>query len=250
LTMQTSRFFDEPLTTFERDEYPKKAFYYSQIDPIITQVTPVNDKGKGVVWLGNWQYKEGKMPPRDSRFFHYVYGPWDLDHDISSEAWVAQEDLWIQRELYYRIKLANDYLSKFQGKPVEGFNKSSTFTNPYWEITLTLQGSEDDSKLVMKLKNLLPRRQKVQLSFKVQLHKNHPPEEIEVDHVAVDPKAETNEEEPAEAKDAKDAKGEKKKGRVDTAVIVKDLEKGVPRDGIYSVEQVLTVHTAAVKRIE
>src|SRR5262245_48618842 len=89
LTLQTARYFDEPLTTVERDNYPKKAtrladdrFYYSQIDSIITQVTPVNDKGKGIVWLGNWAYKEGRLPPPGSRFFHFVPPEWDTDHDI------------------------------------------------------------------------------------------------------------------------------------------------------------------------
>ena len=187
LTLQKSRYFDEPLTTVERDNYPKTSFYYSQLDAILAQVTPVNDKGKGIVWLGNLPYREGKWP-RGARFFHYVPFPWDNDHDISSEAWIAQEDLWIQRELYYRVKVANDYLSKFDGKGKEGFNEPVTFTNPYWELTLTLQGSEDENKLLVKLKNRMPRRQKVNLSFSVKFHKNlvtgqqRPPRQRHLDH--------------------------------------------------------------------
>src|SRR5205807_104325 len=99
-------------------------------------------------------------------------------------------------------------------------------------LTLTLQGSEDENKLLVKLKNRMPRRQKVNLSFSVKFHKNQPAEEVELSEAPVDPADENNE------------------GRKDTVTKTIDLKRGVPRDGIYGVEQVLTVNTAAVRRID
>jgi hypothetical protein len=47
------------------------------------------------------------------RFFFWV-PKWDRqNHDISEEAWIAQEDLWIYRELFRLVKKANDYVANF-----------------------------------------------------------------------------------------------------------------------------------------
>jgi hypothetical protein len=264
LTLQKSRYFDEPLTERERELYPKREYYYSQIDSILSQVSPVDDKGNGICWLGTWRYKKGQRPNTADKFFRYVPFPWNNESNISSQAWIAQEDLWIQREMYYRIKLANDYLSKMQGEGVKEFNKPATFKNPYWELILTLKGDEETSKLEVTITNLLPRRQKLEgLKFKVKLNSKAPAQEIVMQGLALDAKDETvsddgaAEEAADEAAKAKPGKGKNVKGtknakgeKKHTTTLTFPLADGIPRDGVHEVHQVLTVNTAAVKRIE
>src|SRR5262249_8960435 len=119
-------------------------------------------------------------PPASAPFFHYVAKPWIIqDHDISDEAWMAQEDLWLQREIYRIIREANDSVSTFKGEGGDGKGdspKTYVFTNPYWELTLTLATKK---KLGVQIKNLLPRRQRLDLDFLVQLQKKASFEQLE-----------------------------------------------------------------------
>lgn len=239
---QQARYFDEPLTATERRLYTKRtsgpnSAYDSQIEEILKLVTPVNEKGEGACWLGNWQYKEGQMPPVGAKFFRYV-PEWADQHDISSETWLAQEDLWIQRGMYTIVKIANEYVSKFQDVTGDDSNKPSAtrkFRNPYWDLELTLAGDETVPLLNVKITNRLARRQKLDLKFKVQFSKDQPGEVITIGGVPLDPKIEDN---------------LKKEGRKDTEVKTVKLSPGLPHDEILGVEQVLTWETSAVKRIE
>jgi hypothetical protein len=227
------KYFNEPLTDDELNAYKAAGVYLSQIDPILAQLQPMNAKGEGVVQLKGWWYEKGKLPPSrtngEQRFLYFLDQGWiEAQGDISEEAWLAQEDLWIQRELFRLVRMANDEVSKFEGVTAEDKkggddkNKVYTFRNPYWEMGLNLQSS---NKLVVSLKNLLSRKQKLEVKFRVRFNKTMAPEIISI---------------------SGDPLGPQKEWKKD--ILFKDDNPA--RKGIYGVEQVLTWETAAVKRID
>lgn len=224
VVFEIGRYFGDSMTITQQEGYA--AAYPSQIEPIITQVNPVTANGRGVVQLPGWFYKAGELPPADARFFRYVSKDWDAKKNFSEEAWIAQEDLWIQRELYRLVRLANDYVSIFKGEPGGDPKQWQTFTNPYWQIDIKLAGPR---KLAVKITNLLPRRQKLDLPFLVRLHEpaaKQPPEQIIIG--GRDPLNPGESWEPS--------------------IDLDKVEKAPT--GIYGIEQVINWETAAVKRID
>lgn len=228
VTYEMGKFFNDPLTDSEQTEYTRS--YHSQLDGILRIVDPMDLKGNGAVQLKGWFYKENWVNkkedwPKMVRFFSYVADDWKAADDISEEAWLAQEDLWVQRELYSLIRKANDYVSKCQGTGGEEKNKWYKFKNPYWELDLLYPGGKN---LEVKIKNLLDRRQKLDLSFRMRFNKRLPAEIVTIGGEPLDPRGTKN----------------------DTMTKTIPLLDGMTRTGIYEVEQVLTWETAAVKRID
>ena len=160
LSYTVGKYFNDPLTRDEQTDYGKH--YKDQIHPLLRQVQPMNAKGEGVVQLRGWSYDEASFPPENAPFLRDVAKEWDTVGNISEEAWIAQEDLWIQHELYHLVRQTNDMVSVFEGKGGKDPHKWYTFTNPYWKLDLKLAGPK---KLAAKITNLLPRRQKLDPQF-------------------------------------------------------------------------------------
>jgi hypothetical protein len=178
-----------------------------------------------------WIYRPGKLPPPDNRFFTYV-PKWDKKlRDISDEIWSAQENLWIQRELFKRIRLANEAVAHFTPAAKEakvGKDQWHKFTNFYWELELmvTAEGVK------AKIKNVRPRRQSVDgLNFMVRFSQKDPPQ-------LFPPKGQAFESVPLAPGDP---------AYVSPAIA---MPPGTKLDGVFSVDQVLTWETAAIKRID
>jgi hypothetical protein len=238
---QTARYFNDPLHDGEQADYDK--YYLEQIRSILDIVDPINVDGVGVVQLGHgpagWQAPReaddpDHRPPSAqeaavARYLRWV-PKWNTAVNISEEAWMAQEDLWIQKEIYENIRNANDQVGKMLGAEVEGKDKTATFKNPYFEIRLTLLGQ---NKLKVTLKNLRDNRQKLDIAFRIRMTKDTKQkwDTINVQGEPLDPV------------------GTKGKGS-DTMTKELTLDNGSPRTGIYEVEQVLTWETAAVRRID
>ena len=233
---QKARYFNDPLHDGEQPDYDK--YYLSQIRPILDLVQPVNVDGVGVVQLRGWLApkdqdvdEKDRQPPSaqeaaTARYLRWV-PRWNKAVDISEEAWMAQEDLWIQKEIYRNIRDANDQVAKMVGDKSEGFGNKATFANPYFEITLTLLSQ---SKLQVQLKNLRDNRQKLDIGFKIRMSKDPKQkwEKVDIQGEPLDPAG----------------------GKNSTLTKELTLEPGPPRTGIYEVEQVLTWETAAVRRID
>jgi len=233
------KYYNDDLTDQELATYTRLEVYLSQIDPLLAQVDPMRADGKGVVQLkmppGLWFYKKGDLPPPKpfQRFINYLDQGWEnAGGDISEEAWLAQEDIWVQNEIYRLIRLANDSVSKLENvnKNDTGDNKETlhTFKNPFWEIGFKFTGP---NKLTMAIKNLQNRRQTLDVKFKVRFTKNMKmePEDLVIGGEPLGPR------------------GTKEADRI----IVHEFKDNNPaRKGIYSVDQVLTWETAAVKRID
>ncbi len=223
VTFERGKYFGDKMTKAEISRFHRE--YKSQIHNILAQVQPVDPQGNGVVQLrqGNkyWPFTRNKFPDAGSPFLTYVAHDWIPSKKTeSAEAWTAQEDLWIQREIYRLIRLANDYVADFNGKGGEGFN-TYTFENPYWNMQIKLT---PQNQVEMKLKNRLNRRQRLDISFLVQLHPEEKPARIKVEGEPVEP--------------------------FKTRDITKPIRTGYDPQGIYGVTQVLNWETAAVKRID
>jgi hypothetical protein len=175
-----------------------------------------------------WIYRPNKIPPADNRFLGYV-PDWNENtnaRDISDEIWAAQENLWLTREMYRRIKAANDALAHFEYVSTDAL-KWAKFRNFYWEIELKPSGTGVQAKL----KNLRPKRQNIDnLHLLVRLKdKDSPP-------VLFPPSDKSFQGE------ALAPGGTFASEAIEVA--------GTPLNGVFSVEQVLTVETAAVKRLD
>jgi hypothetical protein len=155
------RRFNDPLTDRERIRFVET--YRSQLMDVLREAGPLNDGRQPVVGFPNWSFGK-KLPSPESRFFRFVPEWKTQDLDISHEAWLAQEDLWIQRELFRLVKKANDSLANFE--QVKGMPKR--FVNPYWQLDVI---ELKDNQLTFQLKNLLDRPQAVNVTFQVQFEK-------------------------------------------------------------------------------
>lgn len=229
VTYEQGRYFGDELTDSQKDRFIKT--YRDQLHAILKIVNPMTKTGEGVVQLRGWFYNENEMPPPDTRFFNYVGGVdvlWKDNVELSKEAWIAQEDLWIQREIYRVIRLANDYVARFKGEAKDAKDQWADFSNPYWRLALKVR---PDNKLEIKATNLRPQRQKLDVTFLVRVTKNGPPVSI------------TLEGEPLLPGDTRTFNTDGKDKKL-------ALPPTVTATGIYGVEQVLTWETAPVKRID
>lgn len=224
----TSKYFYDKLTDSEQTEYVLS--YKTQIHPILQIVDPVDAKGNGTVQFHGWLYKPNEPPPPKSKFFTYVPEPWQADAYIYEEAWMAQEDLWIQRELFRIIRAANDDVAVCQGKPVKGKTTPAVFANPNFELKFEW---EEGNRLMVTVKNLLTRRQKLDVQFRVKFNES-PNLDLSSEIILLDG-------EPL------DPAGTKKDSLKKEIPLEKDR---IQRNGIYAVDQVLTWETAPVKRID
>ena len=229
INYQTGRYFNDTLTQGEKNLFNDA--YIKQIPRILEVVNPLDDKNHGVVQLRDWLYRKDSVPPDnvDQAFIRYVTeAPWKVNLDISKEAWIAQENLWIQQDIYRMIGEANKEVSHF--RPTSNAKaKTQSFQNSYFDLDLSLDA---EKKLTFKIKNRLSRRQSIDLTFQVKMSKeaSDPPEIIKISGAALLPKGDKN---------GKDSHTEEpvKLGKQE-------------RTGIYGVDQVLTWQTAAVKRID
>jgi hypothetical protein len=247
VTYQRGHYFGDMLTQGELRTFAGPAppdtrlggSYIAQVRPILQQVDPLDDTGKGVVQLKNWLFKseiptDGYGLPHedpgaaDQRFITYYKGTWNTAIDFSKGAWIAQEDLWIQREIYRIIGETNKAVSLFEKQP--GKDKVQIFKNSYFELHLALL---PDNSISFTAKNLLNRRQRLDQSFLVKTSdaSGYTPETIPISADPLMPKGDA--------------------GKKDSVTkIIPPPKGGAIRKGIYEVRQVLTWETAAIKRID
>ncbi len=239
---QRGKYFGDQLMPLESRLF--KSSYLEQVATLLESVDPLRvdpaDKQlSGVVQLNGWLYQKGSLPhqaPNPYPFVRYVSVDWPgPGTPIDKEAWIAQEDLWIQTEIYRMIREANDSVSsftpRFKGKSDER-NKVYAFQNSYFDLELML---DKNDTLSFKIKNRLARKQSIDLKFKVLLNnaKGHKEEIIELSGYPLMPAG------------SKDNGPDSRDYLVKTVAKLKD-----GRTGVYKVQQVLSWQTAAVKRID
>jgi hypothetical protein len=185
------------------------------------------------VQLKGWLYSPDSLPDEaanaaDLRFINYVKVKWDNGIDFSKGAWIAQEDLWIQKEIYRIIGETNNTVSLFEKQKGNDNEKFKVFKNSYFELHLALN---PDGSISFTAKNLLNRRQRLDQKFLVKTIEKGTPEEIKISADPLMPKGDA--------------------GQKDTfKTTIPAPKDGTLRKGIFEVRQVLTWETAAVKRID
>lgn len=221
ITYQVGKYFGDPLTQSELEIF--KNSYKKQLPAVLRQVNPLNAQGQGVVLLKDWLFDEDPdhLPP-NAPFLVFHAGEWQPNRYLSKEAWTAQEDLWIQRELYRLIARANEEVARFQLSKQEAPN-STIWTNPYWELQLTLE--KDQVRLT--LKNRLWRRQLADVSFLVWFQPGTEARRLTL----------------------RDVKPLAPQQSVTRHFSYKDLKLSSKPNAVRQVEQVLTLGTAAVRCI-
>lgn len=233
-----AKYFYDPLTDAETTVFVNS--YSSQLDGILRMIDPVDEKGNGTVQFHGWPYRPGALPSPSMKFFTYV-PKWKDEGFIYEEAWLAQEDLWIQRELFRIIRSANDIIGKckfgedkdknpiYVNPQAEDKSKPAVCFNPYFDLKFEWDGP----KLFVTVKNLVPRRQKLDVYFNVRFNKSAnaslSTERIPIGGEPLEPFGQKND---------------------SRRLQVSLMEGGIQRNGIYEVEQVLNWETAAVKRID
>ena len=160
---QKGKYFQDPLTDEELPLY--RTSYKEQIFPILALVQPIDARGQGRVRLGTWDFAPRAEPPANVPFFYYQKTEWPQDGtNYSYDVWIAQENLWIQRDIYSLIKDANDSIGKFKVRKEKGPPIRYVCTNPFWEIDIEVKA---ENTIKATFKNLLPRGQKWDFDLKI-----------------------------------------------------------------------------------
>jgi hypothetical protein len=112
VTYIQGRYFGDKLTRNELERYTQT--YKSQLGELFNILQPIRSDASGVVQFGDnfVQSNEKPYPEQSTNYFRYVE-KWDPVTVKTHEPWLAQEDLWIQREIYRLIRQANDYVAVF-----------------------------------------------------------------------------------------------------------------------------------------
>lgn len=222
VTYQQGKYFADVLTTTEQRAFAEN--YANEVLEVLKMVDPLDEKGNGVVQLKDWLYKP-ELPATEAPFVRFV-PEWNFQKlDISKEAWIAQEDLWIQHEIYRLIAATNDSVGKYERVKTDPKKTDvHTFRNTTFEINLKLDAKKE---LQFEIKNRTQRRQRLDIRFRVKMNKGLQPEIITISGNPLMPAGTKND------------------------TLVQTIPAGESlRTEIVSVEQVLAWDTAAVKRID
>jgi hypothetical protein len=169
------KYFGDPIDGFEREDFSKH--YESQLPELTKLVQMLEQDGKGgkgaVFFRNGWDStlnlakSFAKHPPS------------------SDDIWIAQEDVWVRRELLRIIRDANDSVAIFKEvKPKDaagakdkkeanpGAEPAGTvhkvFRNPNWELELTLAHNNKGQYFLRgRLTNISSRVQRRGMNFKV-----------------------------------------------------------------------------------
>jgi hypothetical protein len=217
-------YFGDKIPQADRSVYTHQDQYFTQLDDIIALVEPVNEKGDGVV----------QCPPdrKWEDFIEHVQ-EWKNETPPSEEIWLAQEDLWLQRELLRMVRDANDSVAIMKevqepapSKPdrAKGERDHRVYANPNWKMDIVL--AEDAGKPVVRFRitNASDRRQSLGVGFQVSFKDQQATELAWLDGEPLPPGKFIDKEQPLAA------------------------QVGIP-DALEGVKQVFDWRTAPVKRV-
>jgi hypothetical protein len=236
-------YFGDPLgETPEKDEKVRVAFamdktgYRSQFEEVVKLVEPGDFEGgweKALPHVRQWRRQEG--PPS------------------TEEVWLAQEDLWVQRELFLAIREANDVVGKLKKIDKEGERAPKPdvstkdkerfrerFANPYWQVDLTIVEPTTGKFFIRgTIKNVAKQRQVIkELKFKTYL--SNDPNDPDAEELIIQGGiVGAGQEVPLQFK-VEDAKALQR---------LYTVKRVTPPDGLFGVDQVMDGATVPVKRI-
>lgn len=243
LRQYTGAYFGAPIDRHACGKYAGKLFNLDQARKIYDIVQPVNARGDGVV-----------LVPRGPNIISTI-PKFRSGEPPAEELWLAQEDLWVQRELLQVVRDANDSVAVFKvlpnfaamavvgpgvykGVPEERYWPAAgklevrqRFYNANWELELVLgRNAKNEQVLRGKLTNLSRRMLPLGIQFNVQLKRTRPEGDVGVYHMMVD----------GESLAA---------GKSVNLKETSSLAQQAP-DGLFGVVQQFTWKTAPVKRLD
>lgn len=220
-------YFGEKMDPRDRLQYAATDDQYkAQLEPVIQLVEPVDAQGRGVV----------QHNPKEKDWYGQlrVILEWRGETPNTEEIWLAQEDLWVKRELLRAVRQANDSVAVFKRQqPAPKPDKSKgefdrqVFTNPTWKMEVAAASREGKGILRLRLTNISRRRQEVRVDFDVSFRGTQATERVVIDGEPLAPGA--------------------------------SLEKEVPltlsaqlgnAEGVAGVRQIFDWRTAPVKRVD
>jgi hypothetical protein len=117
------------------------------------------------LWIDPVEFKDGF----DNVFKPMTSSDWK-ENPTREECWLAQEDLWVKRELFFIIYAALDRLAAMQQMPIDeqkeplpqGVEGRYRFANQNWEITLHIRKNDQGQFVIggdSTIKNIHPSHQ-------------------------------------------------------------------------------------------
>jgi hypothetical protein len=236
VTFIKAKYFGDDFTLREKEDYSRdykqqlrdlyallldaKGYDAFQRNPEKATVEPL------VQVEGGWTAKNGKVDIKVPAMIRWVPS-WEREKMADAETiWNAQEDLWIQRELIRVAKDANDLMGKLQGAGGTEERKDYHFASPIWRVDI----QRVKNQLKATLTNISKQTQQLDLSFMVRVSEGERSFRAELRFPAVEGREVLA---PGQA----------------TLVPLQDFS-GLSPQGVFGVEQVLTLATAPVKRIQ
>lgn len=155
----TKLYWGDEIPPDDRDLYKQEGVYNSQVEQLPDVVLPVDETGRGAV-----QFKGGP-----DKVIHSVPA-WADPTPTSEELWLAQEDVWVQRELLRIVRRANDSVAELRnvsGTPAG--RKGGTFENAEWRLELGFGRAGGKPIFTGQIRNLTKRLQPLGVHFTVRV---------------------------------------------------------------------------------
>jgi hypothetical protein len=112
-------YFGDPIDQNDRSDFNQK-LYESQIRPVFDIVDPLMRDGSGVVQFHGGDYEAVLQLDKQ----------WPGEVPGNTFIWLAQEDLWVKRELLRIVRAANDSVAQFKDGPAPSAQPAAPAANP------------------------------------------------------------------------------------------------------------------------
>lgn len=159
-----------PFSEESREKFASD-LYYPQLADIERLPQPEGSREEVVQFKGGWQNVLTLVSFRSQQ-------------PESEEIWLAQEDLWLQKELLRLVRDANELAGTLKPVPpltAEEKKADGTFANPVWRMSVKVSSVPGKILLDGKLTNVSPRREMLGVHFRVHFPGGLTPEEIAVE---------------------------------------------------------------------
>lgn len=160
------QYFGDFIPDNDRDLYRRPEVYRPYVAEVYELAEPYNKFGEVMVqFKGGWE-----------KVLRYV-DTWKDPVPWNEEVWLAQEDLWVQREMMRIVRAANESVATLRkvadGKPdrSKGEIDRHTYRNSDWELDLGVVRGAGTAKptFVGRITNVSPRRQSLGVHFTVRM---------------------------------------------------------------------------------
>jgi len=214
-------------------QFRDPGIYHAEYENLIKELEPMTFRGD------DWK-----------TVLSYIPHQWPRTAN-SEDAWLALEDLWVQRDILHAINKVNRDAARFEmvketdkdGKPVKDNPRHRKLKSRFWELDLELVDKGAEQWLQGTLKNISPRLQVTGINNSMILNVRFSKDDKRDFPCIVEGTS-------AEVNQSLEIKPIKKKGEGDLNIVPPGWSNDPSKMEIYSVEQEFDLRTVPVKRIE